>query len=495
MKGRFVSCGLTVKCNCNIKIFIIIGSMLILTSCSSYWTLEGRAKPVYFTADSTVFKDTVYSLHPIRYRALAGLKGAGIETAELKEGEITKVVINRPTIFFAGSSEFLVYPGEHINVKGVYDNLTFFTANVNNQRNKELLFLKTFQELQQYPSISSFRPGVSLETILTMEKQQKDRIRKAEAAYQLTFDSLSKAYDVSKKFKRLTDGYIKNKYDISLNSFYRLHRDTLMVHGLYFEKLRELIPAINGITKRSNFNANIRELLNDRVPDLFPGNHMWSFDEEGFKACFDSVENTFTGFARDYLLSRLMYRAYAKGTKIDPNYMEKYKGYSTEKAYRKIVKNTRKQRLRNDKDNKDAPNELLTADDKSQVSLDTLLAQYKGKYIYMDLWASWCGPCIKEMPYLKQKIEKYSNDKIIFLTVSIDKESFSWRDEIIKRNIQAWNNFLLIDAAKTSFYKQYNISSIPRYLLFDKEGKVLNPTAPSPSEPELSDLLDKLVLD
>ncbi|MGI8635165.1 MAG: hypothetical protein ACR2KZ_07150, partial [Segetibacter sp.] len=313
-----------------------------VSSCGGFRTLEGRAKPVYFTADSTVFKDTDYPFHPIFYRALADLKGAAVETAELKEDVITKVVIKKPTMFLAGNSEFLVYPNEHINVKRIHDGLAFFAANGNKQRNRELLFLKSFQklrqqQLEQYPSIPSFRPGVSLETILTIEKQQRDRIRKSEAAYQFTFDSLTKAYDVSKKFKKLIDGYTKNSYDFSLNDFYRLHRDTLIAHGLYSQKLREAIPGINGITQRSDFNANIRQGLNDRLPDLFPGNLMWSFNDDGFKACFDSVENNFTGFARDYLLSRLMYRAYSKGTKVSLEYAKKYKGYSTDKTYRKIV--------------------------------------------------------------------------------------------------------------------------------------------------------------
>lgn len=500
MNKCFVSRVLTDRCSSNIILFIIIGLVLTLTSCRSYRTLEGRVKPVYFTADSTVFKDTVYSLHPIRYRALADLKGAGIETAELNEGVVTKVFIKKPTMFWAGYSGFLVYPGEHIHVKGVYDSLAFFAANGNKQRNRELLFFKKLQELQQQQQLQQdsymplYRPGTSLETVLTIEKQQKDRSRKAEASYQSTFDSLTKANDVSKKFKRLIDGYKKNRYDFNLNDFYRLYKDTLMAHGLYFEKLREVIPTINAITKKSDFNVHLREGLNDRLPNLFPGNLMWSFNDDGFKACFDSVENNFTGFARDYLLSRLMYRAYAKGTKVPSNYVEKYKSYSKDKAYRKIVKNTRKQRLRNNKDIKGAPNELLAADGKSKVSLDALLGRYKGKYVYMDLWASWCGPCIKEMPSLQQKVERYPKSKIIFLTVSIDKETFSWRDAINKQNIQAWNNFLLIDAAKTSFYKQQNINAIPRYLLFDIEGKVMNANAPSPSEPALNDLLDKLVL-
>lgn len=462
-------------------------------------TLEGRAKPVYFTTDPAVFKDTSYPLHPIFYRALADLKGAGVETAELREDVITKVLVKRPTRFFAGNSQFLVYPGEHIIVKGLNDSLAFFAANGNKQRNRELSFLKKFQELRQqqlqkYSSIPSFQPGVSLERILTIEEQQKDLIRKAGATYQFTFDSLTKAYNVSKKFKKLIDGYTKNNYDFSLNDFYRLHRDTLIAHGLYFPKLREAIPRLNNITKRSDFNANVREGLNDRLRDLFPGNLMWSFNDDGLKACFDSIENNFTGFARDYLLSRLMYRAYSKGTKVPSEYEIKYKAYSRDKTYRKIVKNMRKQHQRDNKESRDAPNELLAADGKLKVSLDGLLARHKGKYVYMDLWASWCGPCIKEMPHLQQIIDKYPNNKVTFITVSIDRQTFLWRDEIIKLNIQAWNNFLLIDAAKTSFSKQYNINAIPRYLLFNKEGKVINPEAPSPSDPALIDLLNKLAL-
>ncbi|MGI8634365.1 MAG: TlpA family protein disulfide reductase [Segetibacter sp.] len=427
-----------------------------------------------------------------------------IETTELIEGATNKVIISKPTFFYSDvHSEFLVSPGEHINVKGVNDSLAFFAADGNKQRNRELLFLKKFQELRQQqqlkqqPSIPPYRLGVELDldTILTIEKQQKDIIRKSERTYKFTFDSLIAAYDISKKFKKQIEGYLKNRYDFSLNYFYWFYRDTLLAHGLYFLKLREAIPVINGITNKSDFNANIRRGLNDLLPYLFPGNLMWSFDDEGFKACFDSVENNFTGIARDYLLSRLMYRAYVKGTKVPSEYEEKYKSYSKDKVYRKIVRNTRKEHQRNGKKVKAAPDNLLEVDGKSQVSLDSLLRRYKGKYLYMDLWASWCGPCAKEMPNMQRKIEKYTTDKIIFLNISIDNESFPWRDAIIRQDIQSWNNFLLLNATKSAFFKQYKINAIPRYLLFDKEGKVMNANAPSPSESALDEVLDKLVLD
>lgn len=501
MTGRFLLCGLTDQCNCKIRFFYIIGLVLSLSSCGGYRTLEGRAKPVYFTADSTVFMDTSYSLHPIRYAVLAGLNGGGIETIELIEGVTSKVIISKPTLFYTDrNSEFLVFPGEHINVKGEDDRITFFAADGNKQRNRELLFLKKFQELrqqqhvQQQPSISFFRLGVTLNTILKIEKQQKDRILELENTYRFTFDSLIAVYDVRKRFKKLIENYAKNRHDFSLDYFYWYHRDTLLAHGIYFLKLREDIPVINGITKKADFNANIKQRLNDQLPYLFSGNLMWSFDDIGFTSCFDSVENNFTGIARDYLLSRLMYRAYAKGTKVPFDYEERYKSFSKDKTYRKIVRNTRKQYQQNERDNKEVPNQLLAVDAKTQVNLNTLLGRYKGKYVYMDLWASWCGPCFQEMPHLQQLIDKYST-KITFLAVSIDKQTFSWRDAIIKLNIQTWNNFLLLDAAKTSFYKQYKIDSIPRYLLFDTEGKVMYADVQSPSKPALKELLDKLVLE
>lgn len=481
--------------NCNPRISLIIGISLLLSSCARYHTLEGRGKPVYLTADASVFKDTLNLLHPVHYRILADL-GSAIETTELVEGETAKVIISRPTFFYSGVNEFLVYPGEHITVKEEAGHSTFIATNRNDQRNRELQFFKTLQELRKYPSSPSFVPATTLETVLAYERMQKDLFPKAEAEFRALFDSLITAYNVSKKFKKLASSYAKNALNARLNDIYVRYKDTLMAHGLYFEKLRQQIPAINGIKKKSDFNRNVKELLDEIMrAGLFPGVRMWSFDDAGFKAGFDSIENNFSGFARDYLLSRLMYGAYAKGSEVTSEYKKKYTIYSIDRTHKKIVKNTRRQRGRTNKDNNDAPDMMLAADGKSKLKLDELLSRYKGKFVLMDLWASWCHPCIKEMPYMQQLIEKYSKVKVVFLAVSLDRDAFSWRDAIYKQEILAWNNYLLLDAPKTSFYKKNGINEIPRYIIFDKEGKVMNANAPSPSEPALTVLLDKLTLE
>ena len=479
-----------------VKQFMYIILLTVFTSCRGYRTAEGRVKPVYFTADSQIFADTIYPLWPVTFPILQGLRGNFSKTLELREGKTVKSFIQKPTFFLEGQNKALIYPNEkiHISGEGKDENYSFSIVNGSSRRNIELLFFQTFSRLEKWPAIGNLREA-SVKKILDTEKDQKEAIAETEKASQKIFDSLLVAYNVSKKFKKLTREYVRNKYDISLLGVYTASKDTLIAHGLYTDKLRGLLPAINAITQKEKFNDNVQSYLNDLIRELFPHNLMWSFDEEGFKACFDSVENNFTGLARDYLLSRLMYRANAKGLEVPAAYTEKYRDYSINKDYQKIVFNTKRERERKDTNTKGSKSILLAADGKSEFRLEKVLAQHKGKLILIDLWASWCGPCLKEMPYLTQLREKYAEDKIIFLPISLDQEIYSWRQTINRMSMPKNNSYLLLNASKTSFYKQHKINEIPRYLLYDKEGKIINDNTPAPSETALNTLLDKLILE
>lgn len=124
------------------------------------------------------------------------------------------------------------------------------------------------------------------------------------------------------------------------------------------------------------------------------------------------------------------------------------------------------------------------------TDLDDLL---NNGYIYIDVWATWCGPCIKEIPDLK-KIEKmYQNSNIKFVGISIDKKSDKekWKKFIEDKDLEGVQ--LLADAEWDSeFIQKYLISGIPRFILLNPEGKIVRNNAPRPSDIELIKLFDEL---
>lgn len=466
-------------------------ALIAFSSCNGIRTLEGRAKPIYFIADSSLFTDTLFPVQTVTYRNLSGLTGA-LQPIELNKGEISKGFICNPTFFRKDSKEFLIYPGDKIFISGNYINAhyTFSTFNRNKTRDNELLVFKTFQENEKWPAVPRLIE-YNLQKILDLEEEQKDKIATAQKNSQQFFDSLCKVYAVSKKFKKITKDYIRNRYDLGILGIYQLYRDTLRDHNLYWDKLRSLLPAVNGITNASQFTLNIEGYSNELYSNLFPNSGIWSMkDEADFQICFDNVKNNFTGVARDYLLSRVMYRAIIKELKVPHGYLKKYKEYSINKDYRRIVFRANREQLRNNRNTKVLANELLLVDGKTKTNLEKILSHHKGKYVLVDLWASWCLPCIKEMPYLQQLMQKYSEDKIVFISISTDKEISSWHTRLYEMHTGSNNNYLLLNASHTFLAKQINLTTIPRFLIFDKEGKMINADAPWPSDPKLISIID-----
>ena len=123
----------------------------------------------------------------------------------------------------------------------------------------------------------------------------------------------------------------------------------------------------------------------------------------------------------------------------------------------------------------------------------TSLDDLKGKYTYIDVWATWCGPCIREIPYLKKIEKQYHGKNIQFLSISVDvkKDYQKWRDMIKEKELGGIQ--LLADKANQSdFYKEYNIVGIPKFILLDPAGNIVTANAPRPSNKALVDLFKEL---
>lgn len=123
----------------------------------------------------------------------------------------------------------------------------------------------------------------------------------------------------------------------------------------------------------------------------------------------------------------------------------------------------------------------------------TSLADLKGKYVYIDVWATWCGPCKAEIPFLKKVEEKYHDKNIEFVSLSIDvkKDHAAWKQMIIDKELGGIQ--LMADNDwKSKFVTDYGIQGIPRFILVDPAGNIVNSDAPRPSDTKLVDLFDEL---
>ncbi|WP_196889912.1 TlpA family protein disulfide reductase [Aureivirga sp. CE67] len=120
------------------------------------------------------------------------------------------------------------------------------------------------------------------------------------------------------------------------------------------------------------------------------------------------------------------------------------------------------------------------------------LEDFKGKYVYIDIWATWCGPCIKEIPSLKEVEKKYHDKNITFLSISVDSERDyeKWKKMVADENLGGVQ--LIANPSDQKFLQDYMVSSIPRFILLDPDGNIVSADAPRPSSEKLIEIFKNL---
>ncbi|MEO1411016.1 MAG: redoxin family protein [Bacteroidota bacterium] len=120
------------------------------------------------------------------------------------------------------------------------------------------------------------------------------------------------------------------------------------------------------------------------------------------------------------------------------------------------------------------------------------LKDLRGRNVYIDVWATWCGPCRQEMPYLEKLEAKYSEaGGLVFASVSIDENTEAWEKMVTEKEMQG-TQLLADEAWESELCQQYLIRGIPRFILIDREGKIINANAPRPSSEEIDGILAQL---
>jgi len=248
------------------------------------------------------------------------------------------------------------------------------------------------------------------------------------------------------------------------------NNDSLLPFSFYREYLQ---------TKINNYTKDIKRIItnNGNNPDYF--------------AQFDTISNL--GFlsanAKRYFLASELKSIFFFGNRDKiKKYCEKYISITGDSlAVNKLLAD-------NKMDFSSTDQLLLIDNDNRQTNLQNVLEKNKGKVIYLDLWASWCEPCKRSMPDAKRLREEYRDKEVAFVYVAFKDEEERWKKDEQKLEVNYLSESYFITNSKTAqMIIDLKVSTIPRYLLFDKKGELVHHNAPGPHGKEIREQLDKLL--
>lgn len=143
---------------------------------------------------------------------------------------------------------------------------------------------------------------------------------------------------------------------------------------------------------------------------------------------------------------------------------------------------------------KQAPDMELMGLGQRSTTFEELLGQKKGKYLYVDLWAAWCIPCIRSFPASRALHDEYAQRGVEVVYLSVDKNHKFWEEVVKKFDIDfPERSFITMNLSDSKYLKALNVEFIPRYLLFDPQGKLLHPHAPRPESEEIRTLFESIL--
>lgn len=310
------------------------------------------------------------------------------------------------------------------------------------------------------------------------------------------FKKLNKSYDLILKTKKLLLKKLKNKqlisfpnynnelsqlnyrhfnlltksYQQSLDQFYLqevekkylknklIFNDPFFSYGYFNSYINNII--LN--EKESKINIDYKKVY-DLLPTFLKGENLKLFREFCLHQMIENNESIYN----------------------TSKYFNNYKKQYTTNHFSKLFE---KKYLLEEKQIKSDTVGLLNFNSK-KTSLSEVIKSHYNKLIYIDFWASWCVPCRSEMAKSKKMVAKLKNTNIEFIYVSIDRDKDEWIKASKEEGLIAKNNYLALNYPKSNFYKELNIKSIPRYILYNKNGKIIHKDAPRPSNKKLQDFL------
>jgi thiol-disulfide isomerase/thioredoxin len=118
----------------------------------------------------------------------------------------------------------------------------------------------------------------------------------------------------------------------------------------------------------------------------------------------------------------------------------------------------------------EALSQTLLNKDSQKITFEEVLKKHKGKVTVIEVWASWCGDCVKAMPKIKSMQKEFSTVDYVF--ISMDKAADKWQEGIEKHELTG-DHYWSTDGMKGAFGKAIDLDWIPRYIIIDSHGTIV----------------------
>lgn len=398
------------------------------------------------------FRDTLYDLSPGYYRISLDKESS---TLFLKPG--TEISVNLDYNLFdetlkfegTGSAENNYLSATYLNNEKLGDTLTYkyfgsldeenFIKKVSDLKENQLTFLSNQEGLSE-----EFKKLEESNILYTWA----NRMQNYEA--QKKYVSGDTDFRVSDNFKSFNDQLSLNNNELANLTSYRDY-----LHNYYSAQI------VSDEDLAKDYSLNYIKLIADEVKG-------------------ESLKNSLLYADAKYGITYT--------SDVQP-YFDVFMTASTNEEHKKDIKEKYDKLIKVSKGQPSPTFENYENYDGSTTSLNDL----RGKYVYVDVWATWCGPCKREIPYLKEITEQFKDKDITFVSMSIDnpKDHDKWQEMVAQENLKGVQIFAP-NAWESDFVQDYSILGIPRFILIDKDGMIVNSNAPRPSSEELSDLLKSL---
>lgn len=374
-----------------------------------------------------------------------------------------------------------IKPGETLQIDSITDNALIFGGKQN--PSKENKYLAAFAKITSDPFFEA--PVITKETVGTFLHLLNEKYRPLAALV----TNIEADKEVSQTFKdALKTRLIANRgKDLllykSMHTAWHKKEPTLPVD---FYQVLENLDFTNPDLMLFEVGRNLGNSWNQKEIDF----KAYASISDYFAACIEGVTQKYgASLMKDYAVFQLISNNINFGGGIDaatimianfkssiPNQYLNYKLNETIAPWKHL------------KSGMAAPDFLAKKRNKEEVRL----ADLKGKKVYIDIWATWCAPCIKELPALKALAIELREENIEFVSVSIDKieAQEKWATFIDEMELSGLQLFAYGDW-QSDIVTAYNIKGIPRFLLIGADGKIITANAPRPSDPNLKQLLLK----